>query len=78
MNKFVVALGAFAVTLSTTAIAAEGVDMKGNKVAMPENFTYGGDNTAAYAGGKIATGVKDPAVCGTFKEESCSIKYTEK
>lgn len=52
-----------------------GKDMKGNDVVLPENFTYGGDNTAAYAGGKLATGAKDPAVCGTFKESSCSMDH---
>lgn len=59
-------------------VAAEGRDMAGNPVMMPENFTYGGDNMGAYAGGKIGTGAKDPAVCGTFANASCSITYTKK
>lgn len=58
-------------------VAAEGKDMAGNTVMLPENFTYGGDNTGAYAGGKIGTGMKDPAVCGTFSNEKCSITYTK-
>lgn len=66
----IAALGAaFAVSLAVSPAAfagGMGKDMKGNDVKMPENFTYGGDNTAGYAGGKMATGVKDPAVCGTF------------
>lgn len=48
------------------ADAAQGVDMKGNVVKLPNNFTFGGDNMATYADGKLATGAKDPAVCGTF------------
>jgi hypothetical protein len=51
--------------------------MAGNEVELPANFTYGGDNTGAYAGGKVGTGVKDPAVCGTFSSEKCSITYTK-
>ena len=59
-------------------VAEKGKDMAGNDVEMPANFTYGGDNMATYAGGKMATGVKDPAVCGTYSEAKCSIKYTDK
>lgn len=61
-------------------VATDAVDMKGNAVKIDDQtgFTYGGDNKAKYAGGKLATGKKDPAVCGTFKDDSCSIKYTDK
>lgn len=60
--------------------ALEARDMKGNKVMIDEQtgFQYGGDNTGAYAGGKIGTGKKDPSVCGTFSGSTCSIKYVEK
>jgi hypothetical protein len=58
-------------------VAATGHDMTGKEVQMPAGFTYGGDPTGAYAGGKIGTGAKDPAVCGTFKEAKCSIKYVK-
>lgn len=58
-------------------VAEKGRDMAGNEVELPANFTYGGDNTGAYAGGKIGTGAKDPAVCGTFANEKCSITYTK-
>ncbi|MGQ0658583.1 MAG: hypothetical protein ACT4NU_10915 [Chromatiales bacterium] len=58
-------------------VAAEGRDMAGNTVMMPDNFTYGGDNTGAYAGGKIGTGAKDPAVCGTYTDDKCSITYVK-
>jgi hypothetical protein len=54
-----------------------GRDMAGNEVILPDNFDYGGDNTGAYAGGKIGTGVKDPAVCGTFSSPKCSIEYVK-
>ena len=65
--------------LSTGYMVAEkGKDMAGNDVEMPAGFTYGGDPTGAYAGGKIGTGAKDPAVCGTFSEAKCSITYTKK
>ena len=60
-----------------TVVAEMGKDMKGNDVNLPANFTYGGDNTGAYAGGKIGTGAKDPSVCGTFSEAKCSIKYVK-
>ncbi len=58
-------------------VSATGHDMTGKEVEMPAGFTYGGDPTGAYAGGKIGTGAKDPAVCGTFKEAKCSIKYVK-
>ncbi|MEZ5446269.1 MAG: hypothetical protein R3F45_10905 [Gammaproteobacteria bacterium] len=54
-----------------------GRDMAGNEVVLPENFEFGGDNTGAYAGGKIGTGAKDPAVCGTFTDATCSIEYVK-
>jgi len=61
-------------------IALEARDMKGNKVVIDEEtgFEYGGDNKGKYAGGKIGTGKKDPAVCGTFTDDSCSVDYVEK
>ena len=52
----------------------EGVDMQGNVVKLG-TFRYGGDNKAEYAGGKMATGVKDPAVCGTFSAAKCSVAH---
>lgn len=74
-----VAAAALAVTLVTPAFAGDAKDMKGNAVKIDEQtgFTYGGDQTAGYAGGKLATGVKDPKVCGTFASPTCSIKYVE-
>lgn len=61
-------------------VAGEATDMQGNKVMIDDEtgFTYGGDQKAAYAGGKLATGKKDPAVCGTFAGESCSMKHLKK
>jgi len=69
-----------ALVLAAPTYATEARDMKGNKVMIDDQtgFTYGGDNTGGYAGNKIATGKKDPAVCGTFKSSTCSIKYTNK
>jgi hypothetical protein len=60
-------------------VAAEARDMQGNKVNINDEtgFKYGGDGMAAYAGGKIATGAKDPAVCGTFAGSSCSMAHLE-
>ena len=52
----------------------KGVDMQGNVVELG-NFRYGGDDMAKYAGGKLATGVKDPAVCGTFSAAKCSVSH---
>ncbi len=51
-----------------------GVDMQGNVVELG-TFTYGGDNQAAYADGKLATGAKDPAVCGSFSAAKCSVAH---
>lgn len=61
-------------------VAAEAVDMQGNKVMINDEtgFNYGGDEKAGYAGGKLATGKKDPAVCGTFAGESCSMPHLKK
>jgi hypothetical protein len=78
MKKFAMTAAlAAAFIASPLAFAEKGKDMAGNDVELPANFTYGGDNTAAYAGGKMGTGVKDPAVCGTFSNEKCSITYTK-
>ena len=62
------------------SVAVESVDMQGNKVMINDEtgFTYGGDSQAKYASGKLATGVKDPAVCGTFGEASCSVQHIKK
>ena len=51
-----------------------GVDMQGNVVEL-DGFTYGGDNQAAYADGKLATGAKDPSVCGSFSAAKCSVSH---
>ncbi len=61
-------------------VATESVDMQGNKVMINDEtgFTYGGDSKGAYSGGKLATGVKDPAVCGTFAGASCSMPHLQK
>ncbi len=52
-----------------------GVDTQGNVVELGEFFTYGGDNMAEYNGGTIATGAKDPAVCGSFSAAKCSVGH---
>jgi hypothetical protein len=80
LKPFVAALGAavvLAVTVSFNAGATEARDMQGNKVMINDEtgFNYGGDVMAKYAGGKLATGVKDPAVCGTFAGAACSVKH---
>lgn len=61
-------------------VAGEAVDMQGNKVKINDEtgFKYGGDEKAGYAGGKLATGKKDPAVCGTFSGSSCSMPHLAK
>ena len=61
-------------------VAGDAVDMQGNKVSINEEtgFTYGGDQKAGYSGGKLATGKKDPAVCGTFAGETCSVPHIQK
>ena len=60
-------------------VAGEARDMQGNKVMINEEtgFTYGGDGSAGYADGKLATGKKDPAVCGSFSGSSCSMKHLQ-
>jgi hypothetical protein len=61
-------------------VAAEAKDMQGNKVMINDKtgFSYGGDQMAKYAGGKLATGKKDPAVCGTFGGATCSMPHLKK
>jgi hypothetical protein len=58
-------------------VALESVDMQGNKVMINDEtgFTYGGDGMAKYSAGKLATGTKDPAVCGSFAGASCSMPH---
>ena len=58
-------------------VAGEAVDMQGTTVIIEEEtgFYYGGDQQATYAGGKLATGTKDPSVCGTYKSEVCSMAH---
>ena len=65
---------------TAVVVAGDAVDMQGNTVKINDEtgFTYGGDQKAAYAGGKIATGKKDPAVCGTFAGASCSMPHIAK
>lgn len=79
-RKTAAVLGAtFAVSLAAgSAFAAKGCDMEGNCFEMLDSFTYGGDATGGYAGGKIATGAKDPGVCGTFGGSSCSMPHLQK
>jgi hypothetical protein len=61
-------------------VAGDAMDMQGNKVMIDDatGFTYGGDQKAGYAEGKLATGMKDPAVCGTFAGETCSMPHLMK
>ena len=58
-------------------VAAEARDMQGNKVMINDEtgFTYGGDGMGKYADGKVGTGKKDPATCGTFSGSSCSMAH---
>jgi len=58
-------------------VAAEARDMQGNKVMINDEtgFAYGGDEMAKYSDGKLATGKKDPAVCGSFAGASCSMPH---
>ena len=62
------------------SVATDAVDMQGNKVKINDEtgFTYGGDNQGKYSSGKIGTGTKDPAVCGTFGGASCSMPHLTK
>ena len=61
-------------------VAGEARDMQGNKVMINDEtgFTYGGDGMAKYSEGKLATGKKDPAVCGSFSGSSCSMAHLKK
>jgi hypothetical protein len=65
---------------SSSLLVADARDMQGNEVKInPETgFSFGGDQAAAYANGKLGTGVKDPAVCGTFSGSSCSVPHLKK
>ncbi len=60
-------------------LAADARDMQGNEVEIDPatGFEYGGDQKASYAGGKLGTGAKDPAICGTFSDKSCSMPHLE-
>ncbi len=62
------------------SVSTDAVDMQGNKVKINDEtgFTYGGDNQGKYSSGKIGTGTKDPAVCGTFGGASCSMPHLTK
>ena len=62
------------------SVALDAVDMQGNKVSIKDEtgFSYGGDNQGKYASGKVGTGTKDPAVCGTFGGASCSMPHLTK
>jgi hypothetical protein len=71
------ALAVALIAAPVVASAESGRDMAGNEVQFTTPFRYGGDNTGAYAGGKIGTGAKDPAVCGTFSSDKCSITYVK-
>lgn len=78
IKPIVIALGSSVVIgASALAFAGDARDMQGNEVKIdPETgFTYGGDQSAAYADGKLATGKKDPAVCGTFGGSTCSMPH---
>lgn len=61
-----------------TTLAGEARDSQGNKVVINDEtgFEYGGDQMGKYSDGKIGTGKKDPSVCGTFAESSCSMPHT--
>ena len=70
----------YGTSVTVAADAPNAVDMQGNKVTIKSEtgFNYGGDQTAKYNGGKLAKGVKDPAVCGTFGGASCSMPHLQK
>ena len=72
--------GAFVTSQRTVQVAAEARDMQGNKVMINDEtgFTYGGDGMGKYAEGKVGTGKKDPSVCGSFSNASCSMKHLQK
>ncbi len=61
---------------ATTSSGATGVDMQGNVVELG-NFRFGGDDMAKYADGKMGTGEKDPAVCGSFSSAKCSVGHLQ-
>ena len=65
---------------SAVTVASEAVDMQGNKVKINDEtgFSYGGDIQGKYASGKLGTGTKDPAVCGTFSGASCAMTHLKK
>jgi len=65
---------------AAVTVASEAVDMQGNKVKINDEtgFSYGGDIQGKYASGKLGTGTKDPAVCGTFSGASCSMTHLKK
>jgi hypothetical protein len=65
---------------TAVTVASEAVDMQGNKVKINDEtgFSYGGDIQGKYASGKLGTGTKDPAVCGTFSGASCSMTHLKK
>lgn len=76
-NALTTALVVALVAAPVVATAETGRDMAGNEVQFTTPFRYGGDNTGAYAGNKIGTGTKDPAVCGSFSGDKCSITYVK-
>ena len=61
-------------------VASDAVDMQGTKLKINDEtgFTFGGNQKAAYAAGKLGTGKKDPAVCGTFSGASCAVQHLAK
>jgi hypothetical protein len=65
---------------TAVTVASEAVDMQGNKVKINDEtgFSYGGDIQGKYASGKLGTGTKDPAVCGTFSGASCAMTHLKK
>lgn len=60
MKKIVPALAGAALVMAFGVAQAEDIPTT--------PFTYGGDETFSYAGGKVGTGAKDPSVCGTVDE----------
>ena len=81
IKPIVIALGSSVIIgAAAMAVAGEARDMQGNKVMIDDEtgFTYGGDGMGKYSEGKIATGKKDPAVCGSFSDASCSMPHLKK
>ena len=70
----------YGASVTVAADAPNVVDMQGNKVTVKSEtgFNYGGDQTGKYSGGKLGTGKKDPAVCGTFGGATCSMPHVQK